>query len=137
MINMHNLAITSNISQSEYLPFRDSNGELNYREIVNFLDLDKNAVSKIAGVSKQSVRYDHKIPKEVREHLNQISNICQLVAEFFDGDPEKTSLWFSTPNPMLGDVSPRDMLRFGRYKKLLKFILNARKESGSGKERTT
>jgi len=134
---MHNQAIISNISQREYLPFRDSEGELNYREVVDFLGLDKNAVSKIAGVSKQSVRYDHKIPREVREHLNQISNICQLVAEFFEGDPEKTSLWFSTPNPMLGDVSPRDMLRFGRYKKLLKFIVNAREESGSGKERST
>jgi len=133
---MQNQAIINNISQKEFLSFRNNDGELNYREVVDFLGLDKNAVSKIAGVSKSSVRYDHKIPRELREHLNQINNICQLVAEFFDGDPEKTALWFSTPNPVLGDLSPRDMLRFGRYKKLLKFIINARQESGSGERKT-
>jgi len=29
---------------------------------------------------------------------------------------------------MLGDMSPRDMLRYGRYKRLQKFILAAREE---------
>jgi len=53
---------------------------------------------------------------------------CNLVAEFFDGDPVKTALWFRTPNPMLGDMSPRDMIRYGRYKRLQKFILEAREE---------
>lgn len=27
---------------------------------------------------------------------------------------------------MIGDISPRDMIRFGRYKRLLKFVMEAR-----------
>jgi hypothetical protein len=38
-------------------------------------------------------------------------------------------LWFKVPNPLLGDVAPRDMIRFGRYKKLLKFIQSALEEN--------
>ncbi|HLX52475.1 MAG TPA: MbcA/ParS/Xre antitoxin family protein, partial [Aquella sp.] len=47
-----------------------------------------------------------------------------LVAEFFN-DPNKTMIWFKTPNPQLGDMSPRDMIRIGRFKKLFSFIQSA------------
>jgi hypothetical protein len=45
------------------------------------------------------------------------------------GDVRKTVLWLTLPNPMLGNVSPRDMIRFGRYKRLSKFIANALSEN--------
>jgi hypothetical protein len=48
-----------------------------------------------------------------------------LVAQFFGGDAAKTALWFKTKNPLLGDISPRDMIRYGRYEKLRRFIMNA------------
>jgi hypothetical protein len=35
---------------------------------------------------------------------------------------------------MLGNVSPRDMLRFGRYAKLLRFINQAMDEGRAGAE---
>jgi len=54
-----------------------------------------------------------------------------LVAEFFDGDPRKTALWFRTPNPLLGDVSPRNMIRYGRYMRLHRFVLQAREDNTS------
>lgn len=41
------------------------------------------------------------------------------VAHYFNGDVEKTRLWFETSNPMLGDVRPCDTPR----DKVLKFIL--------------
>jgi hypothetical protein len=53
------------------------------------------------------------------------------VAGYFEGDIEKTALWFRTPNPMLGNISPRDMIRFGRYKRLLKFVTEAREANTS------
>jgi hypothetical protein len=34
-------------------------------------------------------------------------------------------LWFKTRNPLLGDISPRDMIRLGRFERLRKFIINA------------
>lgn len=43
----------------------------------------------------------------------------------FGGDAEKTALWFRTKNPMLGDVSPRDMIRLRRFDRLRRFINGA------------
>ncbi len=34
-------------------------------------------------------------------------------------------LTFQVKNPALGGISPRDMIRFGRYQKLEKFVQNA------------
>ena len=48
-----------------------------------------------------------------------------MVAKVFDGDVEKTAVWFRARNPMLGDVSPRDMIRLGRFERLRKFIITA------------
>jgi uncharacterized protein (DUF2384 family) len=55
-----------------------------------------------------------------------------LVAQFF-GDEQKTVLWLKTPNPLLGDMTPRDMIRIGRFKKLRRFIQNALSENESHK----
>jgi hypothetical protein len=65
------------------------------------------------------------IPREVRERLEEIANICNLVAGHFGGDARKTALWFRTKNAMLGDISPRDMLRYGRYERRRRFVIGA------------
>lgn len=44
------------------------------------------------------------------------------VKSFFNGNTAKTWLWFKTPNPALGSVSPLDMIKAGRVEKLKKFI---------------
>lgn len=116
----------SNISQTDPLNFRQGDQPDYYRRVSEFLEFDANALSKIAGINKNSVRFDDRIPNLLKERLDQIANICSLVAEYFDGDAYKTALWFKTPNPMLGDVAPRDMIRLGRYKKLMKFINESR-----------
>ena len=125
-------SLYENVSREEFINFRGHSGKIDYSSIPKFLDLDKAAISKIADVSKASVRYDHKIPKEVQEHLDRIANICQLVAEAFNGDSEKTTFWFKEQNPLLGYVSPRDMIKLGRYKKLMQFVIDARKSAGIG-----
>ena len=38
----------------------------------------------------------------------------------------KVGLWFELANPQLGGISPRTMIRAGRYKRLLNFVLEAR-----------
>ena len=95
------------------------------KALTKFLGLSYSDVSHIAGVSKKSVRFDAAIPNEVLEHLEQIGNICNMVAQHFEGDAHKTALWFKTKNPMLGDIAPRDMVRFGRYDKLRRFVIGA------------
>jgi len=114
------------VSRRDNLKFWRGN-MLNYQKVRDFVGLDTRDVSRVAGVAKSSVRYDEKAPKEVREHLENVANICNLVFQFFNDDV-KTKLWFQTPNPMLGNVSPRDMIRLGRYNKLLRFVTQAMEE---------
>ncbi len=96
------------------------------RKIVDFLSFKKEDVARVSGVSKESVRYDAKIPSEVLERLMQIASVCEFVAQHFGGDPRRTALWFSVPNPLLGNIAPRDMIRLGRYHKVLALVLEAR-----------
>jgi hypothetical protein len=120
-----------NVHDRDYLGFW-ANQTLNTRGVADFLGLKKPDVAKVAGVAPSSVRFDHKIPREVLERLEEIANICALVAQFFEGDVAKTALWFRTRNPLLGDISPRDMIRFGRYAKLRQFVMDALAENAAG-----
>jgi hypothetical protein len=118
------------VAKRDHLGFW-ANKTLNARGVADFLDLDKRDVAKVAGVSPASVRFDQKIPREVLDRLLEIANICSLVAQFFEGDVQKTALWFRTKNPLLGDISPRDMIRFGRYDKLHRFVVAALEENSA------
>lgn len=118
-----NQALFNTVSNKDYLGYTSS--KLDLKKVGNFLDLGKNDISKATGQRKDSIRYDARMPHELQERLEEIGNIINLTASYFGGDLIKTSTWFKTPNPLLGDVSPRDMIRYGRYDKLRKFILNA------------
>jgi Protein of unknown function (DUF2384) len=117
-------AIYSTVARSDHLGFY-ADQVLNARSVVDFLDLNQHEIARIAQVSPASVRYDDKIPKELLQRIEEIANVCGLVADFFNGDAAKTALWFKTPNPQFGNISPRDMIRYGRYKKLLQYVLVA------------
>lgn len=47
------------------------------------------------------------------------------IKKYFDDDPDKTWTWFQTINPSLGGLSPLNMIKRGRIKKLEQFIDNA------------
>lgn len=123
-MNTQQQPLFMNVSQNDLLAF-GRGAAFDPKKVADWVDLDKSDVSKIASVSKASVRYDEDAPKAVRERLEDIANIANLVADIFDGDVAKAALWFRAKNPMLGDVSPRDMLRLGRYDRLRKFIVGA------------
>jgi hypothetical protein len=95
------------------------------KKVQELLTLKKQDVSRIARVSEKSVRYDQHIPEAVRERLEEIAATINMVAGNFNGDAVKTAAWFRARNPLLGDVSPRDMIRLGRYERLRRFIINA------------
>lgn len=118
-----NIALFNTVSKKDYLDYTSSSSDL--KKVVKFLELTSNDVSKATGQRKDTIRYDERISHELQERLEEIGNIINLTASFFDGDLKKTSIWFKTKNPLLGDVSPRDMIRYGRYDKLQKFIFNA------------
>ena len=100
----------------------------NAKSVQTFLSLKKEEVSRIADVSPKSVRFDEAMPEPVRERLQEIAITINLVAKVFGGDVDKTVTWFKTRNPLLGDISPRDMVRLGRFERLRKFILASLQE---------
>lgn len=101
-------------------------GRLDYRRITELTRLSKEDLSRLAKVARSSVRFDDAIPAAVAERLREIANIANLVAEYFNGDESKVSLWFELPNPMLGHVSPAAMIRGNRCRRVLNFVLEAR-----------
>jgi len=119
--------IVNHIAREDLLNlYRD--GRPDYKRIAELTKLSKTDLGKISQVAKSSVRFDAHIPEPVAERLREIANIANLVAEFFSGDAQKVALWFEIANPMLGNISPRTMIRLGKYKRLLSFVLQARED---------
>jgi hypothetical protein len=65
---------------------------------------------------------------------DELAVLCKQVMGFFEGDVAKTALWFRLPNPLLGDVSPRDMIRYGRYARLQEFVAEALADNAGAAE---
>lgn len=113
----------STIPQKSYLGLHKGD-KANYQNLKKFLSFKKEDIAKATGVSISSIRED-RLPKEVEERLFEIATICELVAGFFEGDVVKTAQWFKMPNPAFGSISPRDLIRLGRFKKVMTFVQNA------------
>jgi len=119
-------SIAGHIAQQDLLSLlRDGNPD--YKRIASLVRLSKSDLGRLARVASSSVRFDSKIPVPVAERLRELANIANLVAEYFNGDEYKVGLWFELSNPMLGNESPRNMIRDGRHRRLLYFVLDARK----------
>jgi hypothetical protein len=103
-----------------------SDGLADPHKTATFLQFNKGDVATATGVPRRMVHLDAKITEELRARLTEITTICALVLEHFDGDLDKTHLWFTTRNPLLGNLSPREMIRFGLYRKVLRFVQEAR-----------
>ena len=113
----------------DHLKFSVYKDRLDYSKVVDFLEFGKKDVSQATGVPLSSVRYDDKMPNELVQRVKEWAMLLNLVAEHFQGDGKKTHLWFTLRNPMLGNIAPRDLIRFGRFAKLHKFIWSALEEN--------
>jgi hypothetical protein len=47
------------------------------------------------------------------------AELYALLLEFFERNSDKAFLWYVTGNPLLGGISPKEMVDLGRYEKLL------------------
>ena len=115
------------VPEKDYLHLFER-GTLDAKKVVDFLEYKKQDVSAAANVPISSVRYDEKMPAELRGRLMEWATAINLVASYFR-DAQRTMLWFQVSNPQLGGVSPRDMIRIGRFKKLMRFIQTALDEN--------
>ena len=117
-------ALFDTVPKKDYLGLFSRDGT-DFEKVVKLLDFKKNDVARASNVSVHSIRYDPpRMPKELQDRLTEWAITISLVAQFFK-DENKTMLWFKTPNPLLGDMTPRDMIKVGRFRKLHRFILNA------------
>ena len=98
------------------------------KRVVDFLEFSKSDVAAAADESPSLVRYDEKMPIELRERIAEWAIAINLVGSFFN-EAEKTMMWFRISNPLLGNMSPRDMIRIGRSKRLMRFIQTALSEN--------
>jgi uncharacterized protein (DUF2384 family) len=122
-----NPTIFSSIPMSDELGLFNKTGKPDYGKVKDILGYTKQEISVASGVPFGSIRFDGKVPTELTERITEWATAIALVHSFFK-DEAKTMLWFKVPNPMLGDVAPRDMIKVGRFKKLLKFIQTALEE---------
>ncbi len=57
------------------------------------------------------------------ENMIHTVNTCVFhLTKFFQGDMNKVVLWLNAENPLLGKVTPADMILSGRGEKLIQFI---------------
>jgi hypothetical protein len=125
-------ALFDTVPKQDYLSLFPEGGT-DYSKVVKLLDFKKQDVARASNIAVHSIRYDPpRMPKELEERINEWAVALNLVAQFFR-DEQKTVLWFKTPNPLLGDMTPRDMIRIGRFRKLRRFIQNALSENESRK----
>ncbi len=77
------------------------------------------------GIAKKNIKEFRESKALLAEEGPRLVSCREKVEKFFGGDMEKTRLWFKTPNPLLGDVSPDDMISLHKTAKLLAFIEEA------------
>lgn len=121
-------ALFNTVSPKDVGQFFGKGGEVEAEKVVKFLKYKKEDVAVASDVPMSSVRYDERMPIELRQRMVEWATAINLVATYFN-NLDRTMLWFQVSNPLLGDMSPRDMIRVGRFKKLQKFIQTALAEN--------
>ena len=119
-------SIFTSIVLSGELGLFKGRGLPNYSRVKDILGYAKEDISIASDVPFGYIHFDKKIPRELTECKTE--RAIAIVDGFFK-DENKTMLWFRVLNPLLGAVAPRDVIRFGRFKKLLKFIQSAAEEN--------
>jgi hypothetical protein len=94
----------------------------------SFLHFRNEEISAVTGIPLQSVRFDARMPEALKARALEWATAINLVGEFFE-DESRTILWFQTPNPLLGNITPKEMIMRGRFRKLLQFIQTALEEN--------
>ncbi|MBN20375.1 MAG: hypothetical protein CL678_03730 [Bdellovibrionaceae bacterium] len=119
------------VPPNDYFGLFGPEGQPDAQKITDLLRYRRKDVSVASDIPLNKVRLEPtRIPRELLERVAEWGVALNLVGNFFK-DKKKTILWFQTPNPMLGNMSPREMIKVGRFKKLLTFIQTALEEGST------
>ena len=114
--------LPNHISKNDPCRLFMENGTPDAHRISDLLKFTKQELSVATSIPIYSIFYDDKMSPELKNCLSEWAVALNLVTIFFNNEIYKTTLWFSTPNPLLGDIAPREMIIVGRFKKLRVFI---------------
>ena len=61
----------------------------------------------------------------MENEYDEMHEIVSLIQEHMKWSLDEALLWMDTPNPLLGNVSPMEMIEVGRGYKVMKFVKTA------------
>ena len=115
------LKVSSN--QSMYVFARD----LNYlgahgQDIINAIKELENENKKLS-LQVKKLEAELEIAKMDNDNeAEEISELDEMLSDFLDHSKNKVETWLRTPNPLLGNVIPFDMIKSGQAKKLFNLV---------------
>jgi hypothetical protein len=99
--------------------------DVNGPEVLKMIGLSYKDAARAARIPEKSVKSGQPLPDELMVRAREWASIVGLVAGFFKRDVVKTAIWFKTVNPLLGGLSPKEMIAFGRAAKLRDIVDDA------------
>lgn len=100
-----NSEIFSTVPKKDFLNFFVANQVMTHR-VLAFLEIDL----------KDFCRHEGK------DLAVKWAVLLNVVAQHFDGNKQKTKLWFFIENPVFNWITPREMLLSGQTDKVLKIV---------------
>ena len=121
--------IENQISNSAFkncLGLFDQEGNIDVDKTADIMDISRNQLAEVFGLTSEQIRPD-RLSEKAAERVKELAAALDFVAETFNSDVQKTKYWIKTPNLNFGGSTPRDLILRGRYKRVLSFILAAKK----------
>lgn len=110
-----------------YLGLVDEDGHVDVDKTADVMDISRSQLAEVFGLTSEQIRPE-RLSEKAAERVKELAAALDYVAETFNGDIKKTKYWIKTPNINFGGSTPRDLILRGRYKRVLSFILSAKKK---------
>ena len=102
--------------------YNKNKGHLKYQAVANTINFNRQEVSKATRININAVKYkEDEIPDKIKEFFISITWLLHTTHTYLK-DKDKVIKWLDSPNPACGGYSPKDMIRMGQYKKLVRIV---------------
>ena len=96
--------------------------QIKYKAVADTMNFNRQEISKATRVATNSIKYEeNKIPDQVKVFFIAMTWLLYTTHEHLK-DGNKVIQWLDSPNPSCGGFSPKDMIRMGQYKKLVRMV---------------
>ena len=120
------MGLFSTVPKTDFLKFLYmEDGSVDARLLSEFLNLTRADLAAMFGVNADSIRFDGRLSFEMKEKMIELANLCEMVAQNFQGNVLKTKTWFIISNPHLNNRKPLDLIKTGNNEELVATILSS------------